>query len=45
MKLSPEHRDSIRAEILRSRLQSLNSPDNFSSNHKTLRPNEGDNLD
>ena len=28
-KLSPEHRDSIRAEIVRSRLQSLDSPDNF----------------
>lgn len=27
-KLSPEERDSIRAEIVRSRLQSLNSPDN-----------------
>ena len=27
-KLSPEHRDSIRAEIVRSRLQSLDSPDN-----------------
>lgn len=26
-KLSPDHRDSIRAEILRSRLQSLDSPD------------------
>ena len=26
-KLSPEHRDSIRAEIMRSRLQSLDSPD------------------
>lgn len=32
MKLSPEHRDSIRAEILRSRLQSLESPDNLSVN-------------
>lgn len=27
MKLSPDHRDSIRAEIMRSRLQSLDSPD------------------
>jgi protein arginine kinase len=45
MKLSPEHRDSIRAEILRSRLQSLNSPDNFSSNHKTDRPDVGGNPD
>ncbi len=41
MKLSPEHRDLIRAEILRSRLQSLNSPDSFSSNHKTERPDPG----
>jgi len=30
MKLSPEDRDSIRAEIMRSRLQSLESPDNLS---------------
>ncbi|MGJ8632670.1 MAG: protein arginine kinase [Luteolibacter sp.] len=28
-KLSPEHRDVIRAEIVRSRLQSLESPDNL----------------
>lgn len=28
-KLSPEQRDSIRAEIMRSRLQSLDSPDNL----------------
>jgi protein arginine kinase len=27
MKLSPDHRDTIRAEIMRSRLQSLDSPD------------------
>jgi protein arginine kinase len=27
-KLSPEERDSIRAEIVRSRLHSLESPDN-----------------
>jgi len=27
-KLSPEERDSLRAEIVRSRLQSLQSPDN-----------------
>ncbi|MFN4982430.1 MAG: protein arginine kinase [Akkermansiaceae bacterium] len=45
MKLSPEHRDAIRAEILRSRLQSLDSPINFSSKHKTLLPDEGNNLD
>lgn len=37
-KLSPEHRDSIRAEIVRSRLQSLDSPDNrVSSNDQTDR--------
>jgi protein arginine kinase len=30
MKLSPDHRDSIRAEIIRSRLQSLDSPDRCS---------------
>ncbi|MGJ8644192.1 MAG: protein arginine kinase [Luteolibacter sp.] len=30
-KLSPEKRDTIRAEIVRSRLQSLDSPDNRSS--------------
>jgi protein arginine kinase len=44
-KLSPEERDCSRAEILRSRLQSLNSPDNFSSYHKTDRPDAGGNLD
>lgn len=42
-KLSPEHRDSIRAEIVRSRLQSLDSPDNpISKNDQTDRfPNGG----
>ncbi|MFD2257739.1 protein arginine kinase [Luteolibacter algae] len=42
-KLSPEHRDSIRAEIVRSRLQSLNSPDNFNQkNDQTDRfPEDG----
>ncbi len=34
-KLSPEERDSIRAEIVRSRLHSLDSPDNRSSTHET----------
>ncbi len=32
-KLSPEERDSIRAEIVRSRLHSLESPDNRISSH------------
>lgn len=32
-KLSPEERDSIRAEIVRSRLQSLDSPDNRNSSN------------
>jgi protein arginine kinase len=45
MKLSAEHRDAIRAEILRSRLQSLDSPINLSPKHKTLLPDEGSNLD
>jgi protein arginine kinase len=45
MKLSPEHRDSIRAEILRSRLQSLDSPYNFSSKLKAERPDPGDKPD
>jgi len=45
MKLSPEHRDSIRAEILRSRLQSLNSPDNLPSNHQPDRPESDGNPD
>ena len=33
-KLSPEERDSIRAEIVRSRLLSLHSPDNRSTSHE-----------
>lgn len=43
MKLSPEDRDSIRAEIMRSRLQSLDSPDNLSTqNDQTDRlPEDG----
>lgn len=36
-KLSPEERDAIRAEIVRSRLHSLVSPDNRSTNHE-LKP-------
>jgi protein arginine kinase len=42
-KLSTEHRDIIRAEILRSRLQSFDSPDNHVTNHnKTERqPKDG----
>ena len=44
MKLSPEHRDSIRAEIMRSRLQSLESPDNlFTKKDQTDRPPEDGN--
>jgi protein arginine kinase len=44
MKLSPEHRDSIRAEIMRSRLQSLESPDNLSTkNNQTDRSSEDGN--
>ncbi len=44
-KLSPEQRDSIRAEIMRSRLQSLDSPDNRISkkNDPTDRYPEGGN--
>ncbi|RPJ35779.1 MAG: protein arginine kinase [Verrucomicrobiaceae bacterium] len=34
-KLSPEERDAIRAEIVRCRLHSLDSPDNRSVSHKT----------
>jgi protein arginine kinase len=34
-KLSPEERDAIRAEIVRSRLLSLDSPDNRSTTHET----------
>lgn len=45
-KLSPEERDAIRAEIVRSRLQSLDSPDTrISSNDEknfTQPPNPGD---
>lgn len=42
-KLSPEHRDSIRAEIVRSRLQSLDSPDiDTKKNNQTDRfPEDG----
>ncbi|MFK7851577.1 MAG: protein arginine kinase [Akkermansiaceae bacterium] len=43
-KLSPESRDSIRAEIMRSRLQSLDSPDNLTSKKdETDRLSEGGN--
>jgi protein arginine kinase len=43
VKLSPEHRDSIRAEIVRSRLQSLESPDKLpDKKSKKPRPNEGE---
>ena len=45
-KLSPEERDSIRAEIVRERLHSLESPDNRISskdeNHPSDPPNPGD---
>ena len=45
-KLSPEERDSIRAKIVRSRLQSLESPDNHisSSDDQPISdpPNPGD---
>ena len=34
-KLSPEERDAIRAEIVRSRLLSLESPDNRSTTRDT----------
>ncbi len=46
-KLSPEHRDSIRAEIVRSCLQSLDSPDNHTpKNDQTDRfPNGGNQED
>ena len=44
MKLSPDHRDTIRAEIMRSRLQSLETPDNsFGNNEQTDRFPEGGN--
>jgi len=39
-KLSPDERDSIRAEIVRSRLLSLNSPDNGSMTDKPKPPSE-----
>jgi protein arginine kinase len=43
-KLSPESRDTIRAEIVRSRLQSLDSPDiRISKNKETDRLSEGGN--
>ncbi len=47
MKLSPEQRDTIRAEIMRSRLQSLDSPDNRISkkNDPNDRFPEGGNLE
>ena len=46
MKLSPDHRDSIRAEIMRSRLQSLESPDkSIKNNEETDRFPEGGNPD
>lgn len=45
-KLSPEERDSIRAEIVRSRLQSLESPDNRKPSNDDRKisepPNPGD---
>jgi protein arginine kinase len=34
-KLPPEERDTIRAEIVRGRLQSLHSPDNRFTTHET----------
>jgi protein arginine kinase len=44
MKLSPDHRDSIRAEIMRSRLQSLDTPDKrIGNNEETDRFPEGGN--
>ncbi len=44
IKLSPDHRDTIRAEIMRSRLQSLESPDKHTHNkEETDRFTEGDN--
>jgi protein arginine kinase len=44
MKLSPDHRDSIRAEIMRSRLQSLDTPDKrIANNEETDRFPEGGN--
>ena len=42
-KLSPDERDSIRAEIVRSRLLSLNSPDNGSLTDKPNPPSETSN--
>jgi protein arginine kinase len=44
MKLSPDHRDAIRAEIMRSRLQSLQAPDKrIHISEETDRFPEGDN--
>lgn len=44
MKLSPDHRDSIRAEIIRSRLQSLDSPDRSNqTNDETNRSQQNGN--
>jgi len=43
-KLSPEERDTIRAEIVRSRLHSLDSPDNRSSTHETKPISDTSNL-
>ncbi|MGD9417730.1 MAG: protein arginine kinase [Verrucomicrobiota bacterium JB025] len=42
-KLSPEERDSIRAEIVRSRLQSLDSPDNHSDKLEAKPESDSDN--
>ena len=42
-KLSPDERDSIRAEIVRSRLLSLNSPDNGAMTDKPNPPSETSN--
>jgi protein arginine kinase len=42
MKLSPDHRDSIRAEIMRSRLQSLDSPDKCSRTNDETDRSQGD---
>jgi protein arginine kinase len=39
-KLSPEERDSIRAEIVRSRLQSLQAPDIGSTRKKNDSPDQ-----
>jgi protein arginine kinase len=42
MKLSPDHRDSIRAEIMRSRLQSLESPDKSKRTNDETDRSQGD---